>query len=159
MAGKPNTGSWSSATNRFDGNLERLIGHHAPPRLNIPADWAGIMSAVAKAVMMSDKQVVSVIALIFAALVAGALYLNLIDWNQHPSAVPAAQAASETFDCSLRSVQDPRFDVDACYDRVQRKYQIGPYVPWYRQHPALAAIAAGGATFFILAGGARLFLE
>jgi len=109
--------------------------------------------------LVSDKQVVSLGALVFAVLVAGALYLNLTNWNQQPSLMPEARAASAQFDCTVRSVQDPTFDADACVDRVKREYQIGPYVPWYRQHPALAALAAAGVTFFVLAGGARLFME
>ena len=109
--------------------------------------------------LVSDKQVVSLGALVFAVLVAGALYLNLTNWHQYQSATPMARAASEKFDCELTGMQDPTFDADECADQVDRKYRIGPYEPWYRQHPAPAALAAGVATFFALAGGARLLFD
>lgn len=105
--------------------------------------------------IVSDKQVVSVLSLAIAALVAGALYLNLVGWNQHPSTVPEVRAANAAFDCALRSAADPAFDFAACYDRVQRDYGIGPYMPWYRQHPALTSLLAGVAAFVTLAGVAR----
>lgn len=109
--------------------------------------------------LVSDKQVVSLGALVFAVLVAGALYLNLTNWHQYQSATPMARAASEKFDCELTGMQNPSFDADECADQVDRKYQIGPYVPWYKQQPALAALLAGSAVFVVLAGGARLFLK
>lgn len=110
---------------------------------------------------MTSKQLVTSVALVFAAVLSLAFYLRFSGWNRYESAMPAAHSASETFDCIIRSVQDPRVDYDACVDRVQRKYGTGPYahVAWQEQHPALAALIAGGVAFFVLAGGARLFLE
>ncbi len=111
------------------------------------------MGGETKGTAMSDKQVVSVIALVVAILVAGALYLNLTGWNDPPS-TKSGEIAIAKLDC----ITDSR-DYDECADRVDRQFRAGPYEPWYKQQPVLAALAAGGAVFFVLAGGARLFLE
>lgn len=107
---------------------------------------------------LPGKQMLAIAALIVAVLVAGALYLNLSQ-AQQPSTVDVARSNSGTFDCTLRSLEDPRIDREECVADVEREYGIGTAAPWYEQHPALAAVLAGSVAFFVVAGGGRLFME
>lgn len=107
---------------------------------------------------LSSRQMLTLVAVSFAVIVAGALYLNLSS-ARAPSSLDVSRSASATFECTLKSVQDTRVDFDQCADDVQREYRLGSYAPWYERQPVLASLLAGGVTFFAIAGGGRLFMK
>ena len=99
---------------------------------------------------LSGKQKLSLVALLLGAVVfVGALaQLNAFDAQPTPT---AREAIETTRDC----IQDAKTDadIDQCNNRD------GGNHPWYEQHAVLAALAAGGVTFFVIAGGGRLLMK
>lgn len=112
----------------------------------------GEMIERAKQMSLSDKQKISMVALVLGAVVfLGALFR--FAGSSELSYAESGGTASARIDCIGKA------DFDACNDRVDRQLGIGFYEPWYEQHAVLAALAAGGVTFFVIAGGGRLLMK
>ncbi len=101
---------------------------------------------------LSEKQIVSIVALALGAAVFLGALVRFAGSNEIPYA-ESGHTASARLDCIGKA------DFDTCNDRVDRNAGIGIYEPWYEQHPIMAALLAGGVTFFAIAGGGRLFMK
>jgi len=101
---------------------------------------------------LSGKQALSLVALVIGVAVFLGTLAQLTDFNGLPS-TESGEIGIAKIDCMKES------DYAACADRVDREFGVGPYEPWYEEQPIIAALIAGAVTFFVIAGGGRLFLS
>lgn len=109
----------------------------------------------------SDRQLLSVAALVIGVLVAGIVFAVIAD-------APFGDDLPRTSDLDIAKVEcladmaasnSSRADMEACNDAAERRLRVGPYEPWHERHPVLTALAAGLTTFFVIAAAGRLLLE
>lgn len=101
---------------------------------------------------LSRKQWVSLVALVLGCAVFLGAWATLTDFNDLPNS-ESGDIGIAKLDCMAKA------DYDECADRVDREFGVGAYAPIYERHPVAAALLAGVATFFVIAGGSRLFME
>lgn len=99
---------------------------------------------------LSTKQMLSVVALVVGVAVFLATVSQLGDFGPTPQKT-ATEVLAEARKCIDAAKTDS--EIRACSEPDSDSG------PWYNQHPVLAALIAGTATFFVIAGSGRLFMK